>query len=562
MSGNYRAIDPRVYGIHIRSTPRASISGDTNNKGTRDKDKDPSDASHNRSSGTQSSSTSSTALDTTSNPAQGVTQFIDGTRNGELLSSLTTTTTPTISSTIAPHSSRREPATTDQQAKHEQRRQRLKESHNRRRRERIAKKVCHEIDSDGEREYWRAVYDRSMAESARREALSPEARRQEDIESAAKAFRSHIEPILAFDDAGVAHLQHYPLFLLQRAPDSHNGAACRLPHCSDRITPGQYRIAVSPGSWDPRGPDHYHVQCFEHLLDLSSLHYVARFEPDRRKHIPDQGACCILEEYISRWRRRLRTNKQPPAPQQHETRLQLSVSPGAESEHVIAESSSRTQTNSAAAANDESETAKAIESQVLGPPEAHTGGSAALDQIPVASSESVMQTPSAASRTGTATQSSNLSASNQTVDQTVEPDVWNLADMLWAQVRHAEAEASERHNKLHDIFLHLDDADADPEDSTTSPQSHPPTNQDRTWTWHITQYLLADDHPDYDQRHALSRALEDWNSDIMLANADLSELTEAGRAAKEELGEMAIKRIKRYQNVRMPDYQSLFLRGR
>ncbi|KAJ4553785.1 hypothetical protein HRR93_001852 [Exophiala dermatitidis] len=538
MSGNYRAIDPRVYGIHIRSTPRASISGDTNNKGTRDKDKDPSDASHNRSSGTQSSSTSSTALDTTFNPAQGVTQFIDGTRNGELLSSLTTTTTPTLSSTIAPHSSRREPATTDQQAKHEQRRQRLKESHNRRRRERIAKKVGHEIDSDGEREYWRAVYDRSMAESARREALSPEARRQEDIESAAKAFRSHIEPILAFDDAGVAHLQHYPLFLLQRAPESHNGAACRLPHCFDRIAPGQYRIAVSPGSWDPRGPDHYHVKCFEHLLDLSSLHYVARFEPDRRKHIPDHGACCILEEYMSRWRRRLRT-KQPSdsATQQHETRLQLPHPPGAEPEHVTAESS-RTQTESAAAANDENETAKATESQVLGPPEAHTGGSAALDQIPVASNGS-----------------------------TVEPDVWNLADMLWAQIRHAEAEASERHNKLNDLFLHLDDDDdddADPENSTTSPQSHPPTNQDRTWTWHITQYLLADDHPEYDEleRHALSRALEDWNSDIMLANADLSQLTEAGRAAKEELGEMAIKRIKRYQNVRMPDYQSLFLRGR
>ncbi|KAJ4580244.1 hypothetical protein HRR83_003192 [Exophiala dermatitidis] len=139
--------------------------------------------------------------------------------------------------------------------------------------------------------------------------------------------------------------------------------------------------------------------------------------------------------------------------------------------------------------------------------------------------------------------------------------------MLWAQIRHAEAEASERHNKLNDLFLHLDDDDdddADPENSTTSPQSHPPTNQDRTWTWHITQYLLADDHPEYDEleRHALSRALEDWNSDIMLANADLSQLTEAGRAAKEELGEMAIKRIKRYQNVRMPDYQSLFLRGR
>ncbi|KAL2426993.1 hypothetical protein ABEF95_006133 [Exophiala dermatitidis] len=108
-----------------------------------------------------------------------------------------------------------------------------------------------------------------------------------------------------------------------------------------------------------------------------------------------------------------------------------------------------------------------------------------------------------------------------------------------------------------DIFLHLDDSD--PEDGTSP---HPPTDQDRTWTWHITHYLLADDHPDYDQRHALSRALEDWNSDIMPANADLSEVTEAGPVAKEELGELAIKRIKRYQNVRMPDYQALFLRGR
>jgi hypothetical protein len=40
-----------------------------------------------------------------------------------------------------------------------------------------------------------------------------------------------------------------------------------------------------------------------------------------------------------------------------------------------------------------------------------------------------------------------------------------------------------------------------------------PTDQYRTW--HITQYLLPGDDPDYDERHALSQALEDWDFDIV-----------------------------------------------
>ncbi|KIW63053.1 hypothetical protein PV04_09931 [Phialophora macrospora] len=523
MSMNYRALDPSVYGIKIKSTPRVSTSGDADDKETRDKAS--GDASHNTSS-TQSSSASLTALDATSNSNQGVRQFVGGIRSGELPSS--PTITPTLSSTVARHSPRREPASTNQQAKHELRRQRFQEGQKRRRRERIAKAVGHEIDSDGEREYWRAKFDRFAAEEARRAALSPEARRQEDIEGAAELFRAHIKPVLAFDYAGAAHLRHYPLFLLQSAP---NGAACRLRHCSDRIAPGQYRIAVSPGAGYPRGPDHYHVKCFEHLLDLSSLHYVARFEPDRQKHMPDHGAHCILEEYVSRWRLRA---KQTP---RHETRLQ--PSPGAE---VVGAESSRTQANPAAGNED----AKATESRV--PPEAQPEP-AAPEQIPAAPNENLMQTPSAA---GTATQSSSASEK-----QMVEPDVWEIADTLWAQVRHAEAEASKEHNNLHDILLHLDDVVDDDDDEDPEDVTSPPTDQDPPW--HITDYLLPDDHPDYDERHALSRALEGWESDIMLANADSGELTEAGRAAKAELGEPAIKRIKRYQAVRMPDYQALLL---
>ena len=66
--------------------------------------------------------------------------------------------------------------------------------------------------------------------------------------------------------------------------------------------------------------------------------------------------------------------------------------------------------------------------------------SAAPEQIPVTSNQSPTQTPSAS---GTAAQS--LLAS----EQTVETDVWNMADELYAQVRKAEAETSERHHRIH-----------------------------------------------------------------------------------------------------------------
>lgn len=39
---------------------------------------------------------------------------------------------------------------------------------------------------------------------------------------------------------------------------------------------------------------------------MSSSHHVARFDADRRRYIPDQGAQLILEEYITRWKLRLR----------------------------------------------------------------------------------------------------------------------------------------------------------------------------------------------------------------------------------------------------------------
>jgi hypothetical protein len=249
----YFAVDPGVYGITIKSTPQAPTSDDASDK--RHGDKDSGDTGRNSPSA-QPSSASSTTLHAASNASRSIAQSGEGTRNGGVTHKLSSssTTAPTSSSTVAPSPSTREPTNANQLEKLEARKQRLAESRKRKRRENIARKVGHEVDSDGEREYRRAFHDRIVAEETRRQALSPEARRREDIDRSAEIFRDHIKPQLTLDFFGLPRLYRYPLFLLQTAPDSRNGANCRLHHCTDRIAPGQYRIALSPGIWDARGP--------------------------------------------------------------------------------------------------------------------------------------------------------------------------------------------------------------------------------------------------------------------------------------------------------------------
>ena len=145
---------------------------------------------------------------------------------------------------------------------------------------------------------------------------------------------------------------------------------------------------------------------------------MARFEPDRRKHIPNRGAQSILEEYISRWKLRIgQTRKHEEGPQ-----------PSSGAEHVVAESSST---------KIHSSTANATEQQVPAPK--GLTEPAASENVPIASNESPIQTPSVS---GTAVQPSSASK------QTVEPDVWTIADALWDRVRQAEAEASRQYNRI------------------------------------------------------------------------------------------------------------------
>lgn len=145
---------------------------------------------------------------------------------------------------------------------------------------------------------------------------------------------------------------------------------------------------------------------------------MARFEPDRQKHIPDHGAQCILEEYIARWKLRIKqTRTREEDPQS-----------SSDAEHVVAESSSTLL---------HSPTANATERQVPAP--TVRTESAPPEHVAAVLNESPIQTPSIS---GTAGQPSLASK------QTIEPDVWTIADAQWDHVRQVEAEASRRHTRL------------------------------------------------------------------------------------------------------------------
>jgi len=176
------------------------------------------------------------------------------------------------SSTSTPPQARRKrawssPPSTDEEtraakrAKDEAAQKPMQERLKRKHREFISRKVGHEVNTDEEREYDKAEKERAdrrfaeleakwKSEEARREALSPEERRNEDVADAAKRFQDSITPQLRMDDSrSWCCLIYYPRFVLQEAPLSPNGARCCSGICENRVLPGQYRICVSSGTW-------------------------------------------------------------------------------------------------------------------------------------------------------------------------------------------------------------------------------------------------------------------------------------------------------------------------
>jgi hypothetical protein len=288
--------------------------------------------------------------------------------------------------------------------------------------------------------------------------------------------------------------------MLQTAPNSPNGAACKLSHCTARIAPGKYRISLSPGQSNCTGPgeisailafsqiavsslidhtDYYHVKCFEELLDLSSPHYVARFLPDR-KHTPDYGANCILGEYISRWKLRIQQLKETPkAPnRREEPRDSVTAEQGVAQNKSVEDQSSMTGTTTRQMPRPDTPAESVMQ-----------------EQVPV-SSNATPTDHSALPRA--ATEPSSTSSAHAALD------VWKIGDSIWECERQNAVDAFHDRDDVFDI---LDPAwDAKDEANTSADQALP---------WHITQYLLPENDLDYDERHVLSDALARWQDDVV-----------------------------------------------
>jgi hypothetical protein len=221
--------------------------------------------------------------------------------------------------------------------------------------------------------------------------------------------------------------------------------------------------------------DYYHVGCFEELLDLSSPHYVARFVPDR-KHIPDHGANCILEEYISRWKLRIQPAKEaqqaPDQEEQPQDSVTAAQTPTAEGQSSVAETTTQQ------------------------PPVPGTSTDSAVGEQVDASSNVAPIDLTALSDVTTLSSSALFESRGL--------DVWRLGDELWECARQNAAQASRDHSSLFDIL----DSGADADDVANA-------SADQDQSWHITQYLLAESDPDYDERHALSDALAMWENDVV-----------------------------------------------
>lgn len=132
---------------------------------------------------------------------------------------------------------------------------------------------------------------------------------------------------------------------------------------------------------------------------------------------PTMARSVFLEEYISRWKPRIKPTHK------HDEDPQLSSS----ADKTMAESSSTQRSLPTANENTNAITTQ----QRVSSPE--------VCSKPTVPDERQIQTPSVPE---IAIQSSLTSK------QTDEPDIWSLANLLWNQAREAEAEASKGHTSL------------------------------------------------------------------------------------------------------------------
>ncbi|TKA61499.1 hypothetical protein B0A49_10979 [Cryomyces minteri] len=140
---------------------------------------------------------------------------------------------------------------------------------------------------------WARHNEEWTAMEAAEAALSPEERRQNKIDAQAAPIMAHLRSTIPA-----------PGIAVQLAPWSPRGSKCKFWQCSrGQILPHEYRIAMKPGTEHWSGsPDFFHVECFEDLIDLSSLEVLGRIYPECQttldgSYLLDEGA----KQAVLRW---------------------------------------------------------------------------------------------------------------------------------------------------------------------------------------------------------------------------------------------------------------------
>jgi hypothetical protein len=169
----YYPIDPANYGVTVASTKPAPSINDVRRKRQRDESssKDGCNSEHGG-----LSSTSSAALDTSATKRQRTGESGEVNQIGEATANTSSSSKAASSSmpAAAPTSSTPDSVDARRLEKLAAQEQRREERWKRNSRAAIARDLGHEVDSDGERQYWQDLKARCCAEEARRKALSPE----------------------------------------------------------------------------------------------------------------------------------------------------------------------------------------------------------------------------------------------------------------------------------------------------------------------------------------------------------------------------------------------------
>ncbi|KAL2864808.1 uncharacterized protein BJX67DRAFT_373627 [Aspergillus lucknowensis] len=100
--------------------------------------------------------------------------------------------------------------------------------------------------------------------------------------------------------------QIQPLFFIERAPGSREGAKCKLPTCAENIMPGELRLAMNPalggGSWNRSSASLYHIRCFEKLADFTQADFLDRIQPLTRRTWTHRGLNVGIERLVLEWK--------------------------------------------------------------------------------------------------------------------------------------------------------------------------------------------------------------------------------------------------------------------